>query len=205
MSELQHDEIDTTRRDFLGLASATMGGLILGVAGIGLVTTFKPSEETIKGQIVERRLDGLEPGQQVEVRNLQGQLYYIRRRNEAEIATAQAWTVEKMQAAGTGARGFKDVELDSQRVQDPEYLVVEARCTHLGCAPVEQKVELKLANDSSLLGTEAGYFCPCHGSVYDVSGRVRVGPAVLNLVVPAYNIKRGEDGIPTAIEIGKDA
>lgn len=205
MSENQHEELDTTRRDFLGLASATIGGVVLGVAGLGLVNTFRPSQETQKGQVVERTLNGLEPGGQIEVRNLQGQLYYIRRRTEDEISLAEAWTVEKMQAAGTGTRGFKDVELDSQRVQDPEYLVVEARCTHLGCAPVEQKVELKLARDTDQLGAEAGYFCPCHGSVYDISGRVRVGPAVLNLVVPAYNIKRDGEGLPTAIEIGKEA
>ena len=66
-------------------------------------------------------------------------------------------------------------------------------------------MELKLARNSEELGAEAGYFCPCHGSVYDVSGRVRVGPAVQNLVVPAYNIKRDADGVPQSIEIGKAA
>jgi len=170
-----------------------------------LITTFKPSEETKKGEVVERTLDGLSPGQQVEVRNLQGQLYYIRRRTEDEIAIAQSWTLEKMEAAGTGAKGFKDIELDSDRVIDPQYLVVEARCTHLGCAPVEQNVELKLARNVDERGIEAGYFCPCHGSVYDNSGRVRVGPAVLNLVVPKYNIKLDENGAATSIEIGKAA
>ena len=140
------------------------------------------------------------------MRNLQNQLYYIRRRTNEEIKIAEAWTVEKMQAAGTGAQGFKDIELDSDRVQDPEYLVVEARCTHLGCAPIEQNVELKLARDVNETGIEVGYFCPCHGSVYDVSGRVRVGPAVLNLLVPAYTIKRDpETGAPHSIEIGKAA
>ncbi len=196
-------EFDTTRRDFLGLSSAVLGAGILGMAGLGLIRTFKPSEETQKGEVVERTLDGLLPGQQVEVRNLQGQLYYIRRRTEDEIALAESWTVEKMQAAGTGAKGFKDIELDSDRVIDRQFLVVEARCTHLGCAPVEQNVELKVARDIEQQGVEAGYFCPCHGSVYDVSGRVRVGPAVLNLVVPAYNIKRDDGGKAISIEIGK--
>ncbi len=196
-------EFDTTRRDFLGLSSAVLGAGILGMAGLGLIRTFKPSEETQKGEVVERTLEGLLPGQQVEVSNLQGQLYYIRRRTDDEIALAESWTVEKMQAAGTGAKGFKDIELDSDRVIDRQFLVVEARCTHLGCAPVEQNVELKLARDIEEKGVEAGYFCPCHGSVYDVSGRVRVGPAVLNLVVPAYNIKRDDDGTAISIEIGK--
>lgn len=205
MADNPSQELDTTRRDFLGLASATMGGVVLGVAGLGLITTFRPSEETQKGQVVERTLEGIEPGQQVEVRNLQGQLYYIRRRTQEEIAQAEAWTVEKMQAAGPGARGFKDVELDKDRVQDPQYLVVEARCTHLGCAPIEQDVELKLAREIDAQGLEAGYFCPCHGSVYDISGRVRVGPAVLNLVVPPYTLRRDDDGVLTRIVIGKAA
>ncbi len=205
MSDVEHEEMDTTRRDMLGLTSAMLGATVAGAAGLGLVTTFRPSDETKKGEIVERTVADLQPGQQVEVRNLQGQLYYIRYRTEDEIRISEAWTVEKMEAAGTGARGFKDVELDSERVQDPQYLVVEARCTHLGCAPVEQNVELKLARDSEQQGIETGYFCPCHGSVYDVSGRVRVGPAVLNLVVPAYTINRDEDGAATSITIGKAA
>lgn len=205
MSDVEHEEMDTTRRDMLGLTSAALGATVLGTAGLGLVTTFRPSDETKKGEIVERTIADLQPGQQVEVRNLQGQLYYVRYRTEDEIKVSEAWTVEKMEAAGTGPQGFKDVELDSARVQDPQFLVVEARCTHLGCAPVEQNVELKLAKDTDQKGIEAGYFCPCHGSVYDVSGRVRVGPAVLNLVVPAYTINRDDDGVAQSITIGKAA
>ena len=139
MSDVHSEDIDTSRRDFLGLSSAVLGGAILGMAGLGLVKTLRPSEETKKGEVVERTLADLEPGQQVEVRNLQGQLFYIRRRTEDEMSLADSWTLEKMETAGTGPRGFKDIELDSDRVQDPEYLVVEARCTHLGCAPLSSK------------------------------------------------------------------
>ena len=56
-------EMDTTRRDFLAIASGTMGVVVLGMAGVGLITTFRPSEETAKGEVVERTLDGIEPGQ----------------------------------------------------------------------------------------------------------------------------------------------
>ena len=198
-------DFNPVRRDFLGLASATIGGMVLGVAGIGLITTFRPSEETKKGEVVERTLEGLEPGSQVEVQNLQGQLYYVRRRTADEIAISEAWTVEKMELAGTGPMGFKDIELDADRVQNPEYLVVEARCTHLGCAPVEQEVDLKLASNIDGEGREPGYFCPCHGSKYDISGRVRVGPAVLNLVVPDYIIETNDDDVPSKVIIGKAA
>lgn len=201
----EYQDFDPSRRNMLGLTSAVVGGAVLGTAGLGLITTFKPSEETKKGEIVEKTLDGIEPGGQVEVKNLQGQLYYIRRRTEEEIRISEAWTVEKMQAAGSGPMGFKDIELDSERVQDPQYLVVEARCTHLGCAPVEQDVELVLSKNIDTTGREPGYFCPCHGSKYDISGRVRVGPAVLNLVVPAYTIARNDAGEATRIIIGKAA
>ena len=206
MSNETEEELgfNPARRDFLMYASATVGVMILGTAGVGLITTFRPSTETKKGEVVERTVVGLEAGSQVEVQNLQGQLYYIRRRTADEIAISQAWTVEKMELAGSGSMGFKDIELDSDRVKNPEYLVVEARCTHLGCAPVEQDVELKLAADIDGEGREPGYFCPCHGSKYDISGRVRVGPAVLNLVVPPYTIVE-VDGAPSKIIIGKEA
>ena len=206
MSNETEEELgfNPARRDFLMYASATVGVMILGTAGVGLITTFRPSTETKKGEVVERTVVGLEAGSQVEVQNLQGQLYYIRRRTADEIAISQAWTVEKMELAGSGSMGFKDIELDSARVKNPEYLVVEARCTHLGCAPVEQDVELKLATNIDGEGREPGYFCPCHGSKYDISGRVRVGPAVLNLVVPPYTIVE-VDGAPSKIIIGKEA
>ena len=122
------------------------------------------------------------------MRNLQGQLYYIRRRTDEEISLAENWTVEKMEAVGTGAGGFKDIQLDSERVQDPEYLVVEARCTHLGCAP-KFRPEVGAAD----LGGEdwrGGFFCPCHGSKFDLSGRVYAGvPASANLEVPPYSFE----------------
>jgi ubiquinol-cytochrome c reductase iron-sulfur subunit len=72
-----------------------------------------------------------------------------------------------------------DPEPDSARVQRPEWLIVVGVCTHLGCIPLGQR-------DGDPVGPYGGWFCPCHGSLYDISGRVRRGPAPRNLDVPEY-------------------
>ena len=69
---------------------------------------------------------------------------------------------------------LRDPQHDDDRVKKPEWLIVSGVCTHMGCVPVAYK------------GDFDGYYCPCHGSHYDASGRVRKGPAPLNLEVPKY-------------------
>ena len=69
---------------------------------------------------------------------------------------------------------LRDPQTDAQRVQKPEWLIVVGVCTHLGCVPLGHE------------GKYEGWLCPCHGSVYDTSGRIRQGPAPLNLAVPEY-------------------
>ena len=69
---------------------------------------------------------------------------------------------------------LRDPQTDAERVQKPEFLVLIGVCTHLGCVPIANA------------GDFGGYYCPCHGSHYDCSGRIRKGPAPLNLEVPAY-------------------
>jgi ubiquinol-cytochrome c reductase iron-sulfur subunit len=75
---------------------------------------------------------------------------------------------------------LRDPQADSARVKKPEWLVIVGVCTHLGCIPLGQK-----AGDDR--GPYGGWFCPCHGSIYDTSGRIRQGPAPANLVVPPYD------------------
>ena len=77
------------------------------------------------------------------------------------------------------AADLRDKATDASRVQKPEWLIVIGVCTHLGCVPLGQK-----AADPK--GDFGGWFCPCHGSHYDTSGRIRKGPAPLNLPVPKY-------------------
>merc|ERR1712018_1089020 len=93
-----------------------------------------------------------------------GKPLFIRHRTEDEIATEQAVDIATL----------RDPEADADRAQKPEYLVVIGVCTHLGCVPIANA------------GDFGGYYCPCHGSHYDCSGRIRKGPAPLNLEVPYY-------------------
>ena len=98
-----------------------------------------------------------------------GKPVFIRRRTEGEIAEAKDVDL------GT----LIDKQEDTERVQKPEWLVVLGVCTHLGCVPVGQK-------PGQVKGDYDGWFCPCHGSHYDTSGRIRKGPAPKNLAVPPY-------------------
>jgi ubiquinol-cytochrome c reductase iron-sulfur subunit len=93
-----------------------------------------------------------------------GKPVFIRHRSAAEIATENAVPLAHL----------RDQETDEERVVNPEWLVVLGICTHLGCVPINNAGEFH------------GWFCPCHGSHYDVSGRIRKGPAPLNLEVPPY-------------------
>lgn len=89
---------------------------------------------------------------------------YLYCRTSTEISKEEAVDVATL----------RDPEPDSARVQNPEWLIVVGVCTHLGCVPIANAGEF------------GGYYCPCHGSHYDASGRIRKGPAPLNLEVPEY-------------------
>eukprot|EP00775_Hariotina_reticulata_P009674 gene9674-9832_t len=108
-------------------------------------------------------LSGIEEGQTVTVK-WRGKPVFIRHRTEPEISEAE----------NTDITGFRDPQTDAERVIDPKYLVVIGVCTHLGCVPIAGA------------GDYNGWFCPCHGTHYDISGRVRKGPAPYNLEVPEY-------------------
>lgn len=108
-------------------------------------------------------LNDIERGEQLEVK-WDRYPVFIRRRTEEEIRTARAVALSDL----------IDPEADDERVQNPEWLVVVGRCTHIGCKPAQR------------LGDYGGWYCFCHGSDFDTSGRVRRGPASRNLEVPPY-------------------
>lgn len=83
-------------------------------------------------------------------------------------------------AQNASLEGMREPEADSARVKDPRYLILLGICTHLGCVPIGQS------------GLYNGWFCPCHGSHYDTSGRIRAGPAPANLVVPPYKFLKDD-------------
>ena len=99
-----------------------------------------------------------------------GKPIFIRHRTSEEIRTA----------SNTSVSDLKHMASDESRVKNPKWLVVVGVCTHLGCVPLGQKI-----GDNK--GEFGGWFCPCHGSHYDTSGRIRKGPAPLNLEVPPYD------------------
>jgi ubiquinol-cytochrome c reductase iron-sulfur subunit len=158
-----------TRRDFLILAVSGMGAV--GTVGFAwpFVNSMKPAADTRALSTVEVNLAPIVEGQAITVM-WQGKPVFIRHRTQKEIEFARSQDPSSL----------LDPEKDELRVKsDPKWLVVVGVCTHLGCVPLGQK-----ATDPR--GDFNGWFCPCHGSHYDTSGRIRKGPAPKNLPVPPY-------------------
>ncbi|XP_018352991.1 PREDICTED: cytochrome b-c1 complex subunit Rieske, mitochondrial isoform X2 [Trachymyrmex septentrionalis] len=117
---------------------------------------------------IEIKLDSIPEGKSA-IFKWRGKPLFIRHRIDSEIATENKVNVASL----------RDPEEDSARVKDPKWLVIIGVCTHLGCVPIANA------------GDFGGYYCPCHGSHYDASGRIRKGPAPLNLEVPPYEFTEG--------------
>ena len=158
------DNANVTRRDFIYVASAAAAGVGLAASLWPFIDQMNPAADTLALKEVEFDLSPLIPGQIVTI-EWQKKPVFIRRRTPAEIQSAQDAPLSDM----------KDPQLDRDRVQKPEWLILVATCTHLGCIP-----------SNAMKGEYGGWLCPCHGSQYDTSGRIRKGPAPQNLVVPPY-------------------
>ncbi len=162
------DNDDKTRRDFLLLSTIAVGAVGSGLAVWPFVDVMNPAADTLALSTTEVDLEPIEEGMSITV-VWRGRPVFIRYRTAAEIKEAGAVPLDDM----------IDPEADKDRVQKPQWLIMVGICTHLGCIPLGQK-----SNDPK--GEYGGWFCPCHGSHYDTSGRIRKGPAPKNLVVPAY-------------------
>lgn len=176
-----HGEGETTRRDFIYIAGASAA--VVGVAATAwpFIDQMNPAADTRALSTTEVDLGAVPEGQQIRIL-WQGKPVFVRHRTAAEIASAQR----------DDFASLKDPQSDAERlVQEdgqpgrPEWLVLQASCTHLGCIPTFAE------------GSYHGWFCPCHGSVYDTSGRIRSGPAPKNLLVAPYVFTN-----PTTIRIG---
>ncbi len=173
--------MDEGRRDFLYMAAGAMGAVGLAAAVWPFIDTMNPAADTLALSSTEVDLSPIQVGQSITV-VWRGKPVFIRRRTDAEIETARNVDLDDL----------RDPQPDSDRVKSGEdqWLVLVGVCTHLGCIPLGQK-----AGDPH--GDFGGWFCPCHGSHYDTSGRIRKGPAPANLAVPPY------DFLPNArIKIG---
>lgn len=157
-----------TRRDFIHVASATMGAVGAVCVAWPFVHQMNPAADTLALASTEFDTAGVEEGMSVTV-VWRGKPVFVRHRTAAEIE----------EAAGVPLDDLPDPQADAERAERPEMLVLVGVCTHLGCVPLGQK-----ATDPR--GEWGGWFCPCHGSHYDTSARIRKGPAPANLEVPEY-------------------
>ncbi|MCK5423863.1 MAG: ubiquinol-cytochrome c reductase iron-sulfur subunit [Emcibacter sp.] len=160
--QVEHEE-EVTRRNFLYVASGVVGAVGVASAAWPLVDQMNPSADVLALASVEVDLSSIPEGQTVKIL-WRGKPVFIRHRTADEIATAVA----------DNTSDLKDPQDDELRAERPEWLIMVGVCTHLGCVPLDQR------------GDFNGWFCPCHGSHYDISGRIRKGPAPRNLDVPKY-------------------
>jgi len=156
------------RRDFLLHSTVALGAVGTAFAVWPLINSMNPAADTLALSSTEFSLEGLEEGQAITV-TWRGKPVFVRYRTPEEIKGARDVVLDDL----------PDPQSDEERVQDSRYLIVVGVCTHLGCIPLGQK-------PMDQRGEFGGYFCPCHGSHYDTSARIRKGPAPENLAVPDY-------------------
>jgi ubiquinol-cytochrome c reductase iron-sulfur subunit len=162
---MSKEEKKVNRRDFLFTASYTIGAVGLGAVVWPLVHQKKPDKAQQALATTEVDISQVEPGNSITVL-WRGKPVFLKRRTQDEIAEARAVSLSEL----------PDPQKDEDRVKDgrDEWLVMLGVCTHLGCVPLKDKGDYK------------GWFCPCHGSHYDLSGRIRKGPAPKNMEIPKF-------------------
>lgn len=170
------------RRDFLFVATASAAGLGAALASWPFIDQMNPSADVRALSTVDVDLAPVEVGQRITV-TWQGKPIFIAHRTPEEIARAERDDTVPM----------RDPARDEERVQKKEWLVVIGICTHLGCVPQGQR-------EGTPRGEWGGWFCSCHGSVYDTAGRIRKGPAPKNLYLPPYRFLS-----PTHLRLGEEA
>ena len=159
---------DNNKRDFLLVSTYALAGVGAASFVWPLIDQMNPAADTLALASTEVDLEPLEEGQSITVK-WRGKPVFIRHRTKEEIATAKDQIIDDL----------RDPQTDEERVQNEKYIVLVGVCTHLGCVPLGQK-------SGDVKGEYGGWFCPCHGSHYDHSGRIRKGPAPTNLAVPNY-------------------
>ena len=152
------------RRKFLSYATSFLGLIGAAFVAVPFLSAFKPSARAeAAGAPVQVDISSISSGEMMVV-EWRGKPVFIKRRTQEEIAEAQSVSLDDL----------PHPEKDQDRVKNPEWLVMLGICTHLGCVPLSDKGEYN------------GWFCPCHGSHYDTSGRIRKGPAPTNMEIPKY-------------------
>ena len=177
--QIRNSHEGETRRDFMQLLAGAFGAFGTAIAAWPLINSLNPAKDTLALSSIEVDISDIPKGEAKTVM-WRGKPVFVRHRTDQEIEDAKDVDVQSL----------TDKETDSDRAQRPEWLVTIGICTHLGCVPVGQKM-------TEARGEYGGWFCPCHGSHYDTSGRIRKGPAPKNLAVPPYKFVND-----TTIKIG---
>ncbi|MEM8800760.1 MAG: ubiquinol-cytochrome c reductase iron-sulfur subunit [Pseudomonadota bacterium] len=176
-------EPDISRRDFIHVATGAFAATGAALVAWPLIHQMNPSADVKALATVEVDLSAVEAGQAIKV-FWRGKPVFIRNRTETELEEARAVDVSAL----------RDPQTDVERTVEghENFLIVVGACTHLGCIPLGTAV-------GEQKGDYDGWFCPCHGSHYDISGRIRKGPAPKNLEVPYVEFLT-----PTTVQIGQE-
>jgi ubiquinol-cytochrome c reductase iron-sulfur subunit len=194
MTDDDMDQIDRNRRHFLTVATVVTGLAGAAVAAIPFLFSLKPSARAqALGAPVEVPIAALQPGEMIRVL-WRGKLVFVLRRTKDMLARLADNDPNLRDPNSEVADQQPAYATNPTRALRPEYLVIEGACTHLGCAPL-QDFEVRPSEDWN-----GGFFCPCHGSKFDLAGRVYKGvPAPSNLRIPPYRFVRDD-----LIIIGQD-
>ena len=169
------------RRDFLNVAAVSFAGVGTVAAVAPLLVQMAPPADVLALATTEVDISKIQPGQAIKT-TWRKQPVFIRNLMPAEIQAANAVPISELRDPQTLAQRTKPGKQN--------WLITLGVCTHLGCVPLG-------AGEGENRGPFGGYFCPCHGSAYDTAGRIRSGPAPLNLAVPEYQFTS-----PTSVQIG---
>jgi ubiquinol-cytochrome c reductase iron-sulfur subunit len=179
-----HEAVDEERRDFIHIAAGAAAVAGAGLVAYPLVDQMNAAGDTKAASSLEVDISKIPLGGEIRVL-IGGKPFFLRHRTVAEISAAASVVMSKL----------PDPETDEDRLEplpdgtlNPAILVTSGACTHLGCVPVGPA--------QGAVGDYGGWYCPCHGSHYDTSGRIRKGPAPKNLPVPNY-----EYVTPTVVKI----
>ena len=164
-----HHGDGAARRDFLYLAAGAFAAVGAAASLWPFIHSMNPAADVLALAAIEVDLKPVAEGQSITV-TWRGKPVFVRHRTKDEIDTAAAVDLDTL----------PDPQLDTARAKKAEWLILVVVCTHLGCVPLGQKT-------TDPKGEFGGWFCPCHGSHYDTSGRIRKGPAPRNLLVPEYS------------------
>jgi ubiquinol-cytochrome c reductase iron-sulfur subunit len=195
-------EVDKDRRGFLTFATTATGALGAAFAAVPFIASWSPSERArAAGAPVEVDVSKLEPGQMLTVTYRKKAMYIVHR--TPAMVQALAGHDANLKDAGSASSEQPDYARNAARALREQFLVVDGTCTHLGCLP---KARFE-SGSSPELGADwpGGFFCPCHGSRFDLAGRVFAGsPASKNLRVPIYSF-RDERTLVIGVDAGTGA